>query len=367
MKKNCNVNPSGKVVNHTSNKVNRCLDNHSDLTERRTIKILFINVNFLRKKLDFPDFIDYLQNYDIISFAETKLDEYDQLDIPGFNPPYLNNRVTKSNVNSGGIAVAFKSRIENFFQKDDSHTSETVLWFEEKHKLLRSQNKVMFGFVYIPPNQSKYYDNNSFGQLERDIINFQNSGYSVVLLGDFNARTKTSIDYVETDEDLIERLGLDVNMLSTTTDKTALGLEILKRHDISISRHSKDKCKNSHGTLFLDVLKNCSLFIMNGRVGRDALIGKATCEGISLVDYAISSTEIFPIVKDFCVHDFNPIFSGVHCAISLELEVENRKENEKYQAYQISVMNCSIETTNMPNIRHDWSSDSINRFKNDHI
>ena len=134
----------------------------------------------------------------------------------------------------------------------------------------------MFGFVYIPPNQSKYYDNNSFDQLERDIINFQNSGYSVVLLGDFNARTKTSSDYVETDEDLIERLGLDVNMLSTT-DKTALGLEILKRHDISISRHSKDKCKNSHGTLFLDVLKNCSLFIMNGRVGRDALIGKATC------------------------------------------------------------------------------------------
>ena len=210
MKKNFNINP-GKVVNDKSNKVNRCLDNHSnDLWERSTVKILFINVNFLRKKLDFPDFIDYLQNYDIISFAETKLDEYDQLDIPGFNSPYLNNRVTKSNVNSDGIVVALKSRIENLFQKDDSHTSETALWFEEKHKFLRSQNKAMFGFVYIPPNQSKYYDNNSFDQLEGDIINFQNSGYNVVLLGDFNARTKTSIDYVETDEDLIERLGLDV-------------------------------------------------------------------------------------------------------------------------------------------------------------
>ena len=93
-------------------------------------------------------------------------------------------------------------------------------------------------------------------------------------------------------------------MLSTTTDKTALGLEILKRHDISISRHSKDKCNNSHGMLFLDVLKNCSLFIMNGKVGTDALIGKATCEEVSLVDYAISSPEIFPIAKDFCVHNF---------------------------------------------------------------
>ena len=103
---------------------------------------------------------------------------------------------------------------------------------------------------------------------------------------------------------------------------------------------------------------------MNGRVGMDALIGKATSGEVSLVDYAISGPEIFPIAKDFCVQDFNPIFSDVHCAISLELEVENRKENEKDQIDQISVMNCSIETTNMPNIRHDWSSDSINRFKN---
>ena len=90
---------------------------------------------------------------------------------------------------------------------------------------------------------------------------------------------------------------------------------------------------------------------MNRRVGRDALIGKATCEGISLVDYAISSPEIFPIIKDFCLHDFNPIFSDVHCAISLELEVENRKENEKYQADQISVMSCSIETCKHTNIQ----------------
>ena len=207
------------MVNHKFNKDNRCLDNHSDLTNRSTIKILFINVDFFTEETRLPRHY-YLQNFDTISFAETKLDEYDQLDIPGFNYPYLNNRVTKSNVNSGGIAVVFKSRIETFFQKDDCHTRETVLWFEDKHKFLRSKNKVMFGFVYFHPNQSKYYDNNSFDQLERVIINFQNSGYSVVFLGDFNARTKSLIDYVETDEDFIERLGIDVNMLSTTTDKT---------------------------------------------------------------------------------------------------------------------------------------------------
>ena len=87
--------------------------------------------------------------------------------------------------------VTFKSRIETFFQKDDSHTCETILWFEEeKHKFLRSENKVMFGFVYIPLNQSKYYDN-SPDQLERDIINFQNSGYrdsKEILMQELNLR-----------------------------------------------------------------------------------------------------------------------------------------------------------------------------------
>ena len=68
---------------------------------------------------------------------------------------------------------------------------------------------------------------------------------------------------------------------------------------------------------------------MNIRVGRDALIDKATSEEISLVDYAIFSPEIFPMPKDFYVQDFSPIFSEVHCAISLELKAENRKDNEK--------------------------------------
>ena len=64
------------------------------------------------------------------------------------------------------------SRIETFFQKDNGHTCETILWFEEKEKFLRSENKVMFGFVYIPLNQSKYYDN-SLDQLKETLLIFK--------------------------------------------------------------------------------------------------------------------------------------------------------------------------------------------------
>ena len=101
---------------------------------------------------------------------------------------------------------------------------------------------------------------------------------------------------------------------------------------------------------------------MEGLVGMPSLVRPLVKRFHS--DYAISSPKIFPIAKDFCVHNFNPIFSDIHCAMSLELEVENKKTNEKDQTDQKSVMNCSIETTNMPNIRHEWLRDSNNRFKN---
>lgn len=58
------------------------------------------------RKLRNPDFVKLIQTYDLICFAETKLDEYDidSVDVPGFTllPP-LNRSNCKSRY--GGIAV----------------------------------------------------------------------------------------------------------------------------------------------------------------------------------------------------------------------------------------------------------------------
>ena len=51
---------------------------------------------------------------------------------------------------------------------------------------------------------------------------------------------------------------------------------------------------------------------MNGRLGRDQLVGNSTCRSASCIDYFISSVNMFPWVKDLFVDDFCMLLSDVH-------------------------------------------------------
>ena len=46
---------------------------------------MFLNVCGLKSKLRFPDFYDFIMGYNIVLLTETKLDEMDSIEIPGFN------------------------------------------------------------------------------------------------------------------------------------------------------------------------------------------------------------------------------------------------------------------------------------------
>ena len=48
----------------------------------------------------------------------------------------------------------------------------------------------------------------------------------------------------------------------------------------------------------LELCKALDLFIANGRVSSDALIGKATCKNVSVVDYAVCSANVLKSITD---------------------------------------------------------------------
>ena len=50
-----------------------------------TLQFVSINVFGMKSKLKFPDFGHFIQNYDIIGVNETKLDNYDTLEIDGLS------------------------------------------------------------------------------------------------------------------------------------------------------------------------------------------------------------------------------------------------------------------------------------------
>lgn len=73
--------------------------------------MLSLNCCGIIQKMKYPEFVDLVKNYDFICLSESKTDELDTIDIPGYTFK-IKNRKTKSRVKSGGIAFGYKSQYE---------------------------------------------------------------------------------------------------------------------------------------------------------------------------------------------------------------------------------------------------------------
>ena len=62
------------------------------------------------------------------------------------------------------------------------------------------------GWVYIPPEFSKYSSDQSFSEVEDELIHFSTVTEQIALIGDFNARTSNDRDFVMQDEKLLKYL-----------------------------------------------------------------------------------------------------------------------------------------------------------------
>ena len=94
--------------------------------------------------------------------------------------------------------------------------------------------------------------------------------------------------------------------------------------------------------------KNSNLYICNGRLGNDHLIGKCTSKDKSLIDYLLSTSEGIRLIKYFCVHEFCPLLLDIHCMLSLNI-------------------NVSIEVTNQVRINRKprlWGKNKETEFRN---
>ena len=72
---------------------------------------------------------------------------------------------------------------------------------------------------------------------------------------------------------------------------------------------------------FLIFFRKTNIYIVNGRVGKDKLRGDCTCQDVSLIDYFLASSKVFPYISDFEVNDFSPLFSDVHKHLHITLRI----------------------------------------------
>ena len=87
------------------------------------MQILANNVCVLKSKLLCPEFVSFIQQYDIIGIQESKLDDVDKMQIQGFQV-FSNNHTSVSGYRSGCITLLIKNEISPFI---------TVHKFESKY------------------------------------------------------------------------------------------------------------------------------------------------------------------------------------------------------------------------------------------
>ena len=274
--------------------------------------------------------------------TETKLDDFDDIQCKDFIFKYKNR---KNFVNkSGGIAVGYKT-----YLKDHVKIIETechfVLWLSVEKEVFHSEKKIIFGIVYVPPENTLYTSENAFSDIESEFQSFYNNTNLICLVGDFNARTGSLPDYIEANStnDYFD------NNVVNIADFTELN--ILDELCINKVRNSVDNVVNKYGRKLLEFCKFNNVFIFNGRVGQD-IVGKQTSKNSSVVDYILGTAHLFESVENFVILDFNRLYSDIHCPLTL---VINAKRNDM-------CMNRVYEQ-NVNKIR-PWKVEKIYNFRN---
>lgn len=264
--------------------------------------------------------MQFIENYDILFFQETKTDIYDHLCLPKGYSYKAKHRKT-CHKKSGGIIIIYKNYLSKFLEFPETE-SDYVQWVKIDKSLLQSDHNFIFGCIYVPPENTKYSSPEAFNEIESEMIDMVKEGDYIGFLGDYNAKTGTLLDYVETDKSLLDLFDLDedVDLIKFMYD-----YENLTKAGIPLDR--KNSCTgrpNAYGHRLLDFCRKNNIYIVNGRVGKDNMKGECTSGDISLIDYFLASSNLFPYIIDFEVKDFSPLFSDVHKRLHISLGMLKR-------------------------------------------
>lgn len=237
------------------------------------------------KKLVDPDFLEYIQSYDILFLTESWHNQYSNLDIAGYTTyscprPKCSKRAKRD---SGGIVIYCKNIYANGLEivKIDN---KGIIWLKMKKAFFNFENDYYFCICYIPPEKSKLYtdmcvmqDFDFFNQIADDARNFDNQG-EVFICGDLNSRVGLM-------SDTIEMTGLD-RFVDLPDDNDLLSCSNIKASD--------DKTVNVFGHKLISLCKELGLCIANGRLEPGRFTFQSSI-GCSVVDSRCNTSQLVSV------------------------------------------------------------------------
>ena len=180
-----------------------------------TLSVGILNVCGLKRRILYPEFIDLAHNFDILCLSETKLLDKDVISCEEYTF-FSHPRKQKFYRRSGGIGFLVRNRIANLVTAVESK-SEYMAWLRVSKQYLGTEQDMMIATIYIPPQQSWFFNDDEFDLFEQEIASVRSNFDYIYLLGDFNAQTATMPDYTFVDPFLPEIFNFDTDTIKAWT------------------------------------------------------------------------------------------------------------------------------------------------------
>lgn len=112
--------------------------------------------------------------------------------------------------------------------------SEFVQWFQISNSILASDEDLLFGCIYIPPENKEYSSTEAFDEVESELMYFKHNNCDTALVGDFNAKTGLLFDFIvpkesvvsiflfDCDTDILEYMYNYDNLLITKSNRVCM-------------------------------------------------------------------------------------------------------------------------------------------------
>ena len=331
------------------------------LTDKRIIGRC-LNVAGLQSKLDRGILDHYMSKADFIVFVETNTDDplfkdtllHDYKSFVKIKPSCPSGNYKYGGIHGICVLVNDKFHIDDCCIVENTK-SECILWVN-----LKVDNfQFIIGATYIPCPSSRYYFDEIFEQIHEDIMYIRQKNVPFLLTGDMNAHTRTKCDYLENDYDVAKNTGCIILYNDDVEN-------VFRNNPHCTSyRYNQDKMNvDSNGRNTISLCQSERLTIVNGRVGNDKFLGKATCfKGQpSVTDYAIASDEMFEYVIDFDVGLFDANMSDVHAPIEYVLSFETNSVIQENCLLAEQIDKDREEGQNMHYMKFRWSEEEKSNF-----
>ena len=139
--------------------------------------------------------------------SETKTDKHDIISLKSYT--FVSQcRKQRYIRKSGGIGIFIKNELYPYVSVIDS-VSDYILCLKIDKLLFGTAEHVILGAIYLPPGDSRFNTQDELDLFEVEIINMCILYNLVLLTGDFNARTNTQDDFIDTDDFLSDHFEFD--------------------------------------------------------------------------------------------------------------------------------------------------------------